>query len=247
MSNLNVVVRLENVMMNGFNVEENYEKGLKRRVGLTKELSEGVKDINVELKELYDEVKGINSEIEGYKKLVNILKKEGKKEEMDVWKEKLGKIEDEKKELNDKIKGLRKERGEIEKGIIEEMNKKMDELRKRDKDVIIKRMKEDYDRDFEKNKLRKGVDRVFERLLKIKRVNEGMRLIVVSEVRCLKVRRLLNNLELTECEVVNSNVENWKQDLEKEGDNTIFVEEKEELENLIERVKLYLKSRKLGD
>ena len=30
------------------------------------------------------------------------------------------------------------------------MNKKMDELRKRDKDVIIKRMKEDYDRDFEK-------------------------------------------------------------------------------------------------
>ena len=131
--------------------------------------------------------------------------------------------------------------------IIEEMNKKMDELRKRDKDVIIKRIKEDYDRDFEKKKLRKGVDRVFERLLKIKRVNEGMRLIVVSEVRCLKVRRLLNNLELNECEVVNSNVENWKEDLEKEGDNTIFVEEKEELENLIERVKLYLKSRKLGD
>lgn len=127
------------------------------------------------------------------------------------------------------------------------MNKKMDELRKRDKDVIIKRIKEDYDRDFEKKKLRKGVDRVFERLLKIKRVNEGMRLIVVSEVRCLKVRRLLNNLELNECEVVNSNVENWKEDLEKEGDNTIFVEEKEELENLIERVKLYLKSRKLGD
>ena len=52
---------------------------------------------------------------------------------------------------------------------------------------------------------------------------------------------------MNECEVVNSNVENWKQDLEKEGDNTIFVEEKEELENLIERVKLYLKSRKLGD
>ena len=95
--------------------------------------------------------------------------------------------------------------------------------------------------------MRKGVDRVFERLLKIKRVNEEMRLIVVSEVRCLKVRRLLNNLELNECEVVNSNVENWKEDLEKEGDNTIFVEEKEELENLIERVKLYLKSRKLGD
>ncbi|MBP3832647.1 MAG: hypothetical protein ILA03_01615 [Bacteroidaceae bacterium] len=150
MSNLNVVVRLENVMMNGFNVEENYEKGLKRRVGLTKELSEGVKDINVELKELYDEVKRMNSEIERYKKLVNILKKEGKKEEMDVWKEKLGKIEDEKKELNDKINGLRKERGEIEKGIIEEMNKKMDELRKRDKDVIIKRMKEDYERFREK-------------------------------------------------------------------------------------------------
>ena len=69
---------------------------------------------------------------------------------MDVWKEKLGKIEDEKKELNDKINGLRKERGEIEKGIIEEMNKKMDELRKRDKDVIIKRMKEDYERFREK-------------------------------------------------------------------------------------------------
>ena len=166
---------------------------------------------------------------------------------MVVWEEKLSKLNEEKKELNDKVNGLRKERDETEKEIIEEMNKKMDELRKRDKDVIIKRMKEDYDRDFEKKKLRKGVDRVFERLLKIKRVNEGMRLIVVSEVRCLKVRRLLNNLELNECEVVNSNIESWKEDLEKEGDNTIFVEEKEELENLIERVKLNLKSRKLGD
>lgn len=114
MSNLNVVVRLENVMMNGFNVEENYEKGLKRRVGLTKEISEGVKDINVELKELYDEVKGMNSEIEGYKKLVNILKKKGKKEEMVVWEEKLSKLNEEKKELNDKVNGLRKERDETE-------------------------------------------------------------------------------------------------------------------------------------
>ena len=247
MSNLNVVVRLENVMINGFNVEENYEKGLRRRVGWTKEISEGVKDINVELKELYDEIKGMSSEIEGYKKLVSILKKEGKKEEMDLWKEKLGKIEEEKKKIYEKIKGLRKERDEIEKEIIEEMNKKMDELRRRDKDVIIKRMKEDYDRDFEKKELRKGVDKVFERLLKIKSVNEGMRLIVVSEVRCLKVRRLLNNLELNECEVVNSNVESWKEDLEKEGDNIIFVEEKEELDHLIEKVKLRLKQEKLGD
>ena len=242
MRNLNVVVRLENVMVNGFNVEENYEKGLRRRVGLVKEISEGVKDINMELKELYNEIKRINSEIKGYKKLINILKKEGKNEEMDIWKERKSKIEEEKNELNERIKSLRKEREEVKTEIIGEKNKEMEVLRKKDREVTIKGMKEELDRDFEKKELRKGVEKVFERLLKIKRVNEGMRVIVVSGVRSLMVRRLLHKFRLKECEVVNSNVERWKEDLEKEGDNTIFVEEKEELENLVERVKLSLKN-----
>lgn len=247
MSNLNVVVRLENVMVNGFNVEENYEKGLRRRVGLVKEISEGVKDINMELKELYNEIKRINSEIKGYKKLINILKKEGKKEEMDIWRERKGKIEEEKNELNERIKSLRKEREEVKTEIIGEKNKEMEVLRKKDREVTIKGMKEELDRDFEKKELRKGVEKVFERLLKIKRVNEGMRVIVVSEVRSLMVRRLLDKFRLNECEVVNSNVESWKEDLEKEGDNIIFVEEKEKLDHLIEKVKLRLKQEKLGD
>ena len=42
-------------------------------------------------------------------------------------------------------------------------------LRKKDRDVTIKGMKEELDRDFEKKELRKGVEEVFERLLKIKR------------------------------------------------------------------------------
>ena len=134
----------------------------------------------------------------------------------------------EKKEINERIKGLIKEREEVKKEIIVEKNKEMDELRKKDREVTIKGMKEELDRDFEKKELRKGVERLFERLLKIKRVNEGMRVIVVSEVRSLKVRRLLNNWGLKECEVIYSNVENWKEDLEKDVDNTIFVEEKEE-------------------
>ena len=247
MSCLNVVVRLENVMVNGFNVEENYEKGLRRRVRLVKEINEGVKDINMELKELYNEIKKKNSDIEGYKKLISILKKEGKKEEMDIWRERKSKIEEEKYELNERIKSLREEREEVMKEIIEEKNKEMDELRKKDREVTIKGMKEEFDRDFEKKELRKGVEEVIGRLLKIKRVNEGMRVIVVSGVRSLMVRRLLNKFGLKECEVINSNVENWKEDLEKDVDNTIFVEEKEKLDNLVERVKLSLKSGKLGD
>ena len=242
MSCLNVVVRLENVIINGFNVEENYEKGLRRRVGLVKEISEGVKDINMELKELYNEIKRINSEIEGYKKLIIILKKEGKNEEMDIWRERKSKIKEEKNELNERIKSLRGEREEVKTEIAEEKNKEMEMLRKKDKDVTIKGMKEELDRDFEKKELRKGVEEVFERLLKIKRVNEGMRVIVVSGVRSLMVRRLLDKFGLKECEVINSNVESWKENLEKEGDNTIFVEEKEELDNLVERVKLSLEN-----
>ena len=242
MSNLNVVVRLDNVMVNGFNVEENYEKGLRRRVGLVKEISEGVKDINMELKELYNEIKRINSEIKGYKKLISILRKEGKNEEMDIWRERKSKREEEKNELNERIKSLRGEREEVKTEIVGEKNKEMEMLRKKDREVTIKGMKEELDRDFEKKELRKGVEKVFERLLKIKRVNEGMRVIVVSGVRSLMVRRLLDKFGLKECEVVNSNVESWKEDLEKEGDNTIFVEEKEELDNLVERVKLSLKN-----
>ena len=196
----------------------------------------------MELKELYNEIKRINSEIKGYKKLINILKKEGKNEEMDIWKERKGKIEEEKNELNERIKSLREEREEVKTEIIGEKNKEMEVLRKKDREVTIKGMKEELDRDFEKKELRKGVEKVFERLLKIKRVNEGMRVIVVSGVRSLMVRRLLYKFRLKECEVLNSNVESWKEDLEKEGDNTIFVEEKEELENLVERVKLSLKN-----
>ena len=147
----------------------------------------------MELKELYNEIKRINSEIKGYKKLINILKKEGKNEEMDIWKERKSKIEEEKNELNERIKSLRKEREEVKTEIIGEKNKEMEVLRKKDREVTIKGMKEELDRDFEKKELRKGVERVFERLLKIKRVNEGMRVIVVSEVRSLMVRRLLSN------------------------------------------------------
>ena len=246
MNNLNVVVRLENVMVNGFNVEENYEKGLRRRIGLSKEINEGVKDINMELKDLYDEIKEMSNEIKRYKEVISILRKKNG-EGVDFWREKLNKVEKEKKELNEKVKNLREERKEVVNEIEEEMNKKMDVLRKKDKDMTIKGMKEELDRDFEKKELRKGVEKVFERLLKIKRVNEGMRLIVVSDERWLKVKRLLKNVGLEECEIVNSNVEGWKKDFEKEGDYTIFVEEKEELDNLIERVKLSLRSEVLGD
>ena len=147
----------------------------------------------MELKELYNEIKRINSEIKGYKKLINILKKEGKNEEMDIWKERKSKIEEEKNELNERIKSLRKEREEVKTEIIGEKNKEMEVLRKKDREVTIKGLKEELDRYVEKKELRKGVEKVFERLLKIKRVNEGMRVIVVSEVRSLMVRRLLSN------------------------------------------------------
>ena len=92
----------------------------------------------MELKELYNEIKRINSEIKGYKKLINILKKEGKNEEMDIWKERKSKIEEEKNELNERIKSLRKEREEVKTEIIGEKNKEMEVLRKKDREVTIK-------------------------------------------------------------------------------------------------------------
>lgn len=261
MKNLKVVVRLENVMMNGFNVEESYERNLRKRVSLVKEMNEGVEDILCELNdlnkkkmELMEEIDGMSEEIRGLMNEKKLLNEELSEKEKKIEKGKIndrikmlrevknGKIE-EKKRMNDWIKEIRIEREEVKDKIRREMEGEMDELRNREKEMELKRLKEKFDEDFENKKLKKGVKEVFDRLFKLMNYNKevGFKVYVVSDVRSLKVRRLLNNVGLEDCEVLNSNVEGWNKYLEKEGDEVIFVESEEDLGGLVEKVKLVLK------
>ena len=263
MKNLNVVVRLENVMMNGFNVEESYERNLRKRVNLVKEMNEGVEDILCELNdlnkkkmELMEEIDGMSEEIRGFMNEKRLLKMndELSKQEKEVEKERINdKIEElrevkkrkveEKKRMNDRMKEIRKEREEVKEEIRRDMEEDMNELRNREKEMELKRLKEGFDEDFENKKLRKGVKEIFDRLFKLMNYNKevGFKVYVVSDVRSLKVRRLLKNEGLEDCEVLNSSVEGWRRNLEKEGNEVIFVESKEDLGGLVEKVKLVLK------
>lgn len=266
MSNSTILVKLEGVMINEFNVEECYEKGLRRRVGFTNEVNEEVMEVINPLKEEKNEVvkrnKGfIDSEIKKIKGEINILREERsciikdkskEKEEKDREKEV---INNKIKVLNDKIDGLKDyfknlklEVREIikkkEEEVISEKNKELDPIREREKELIMKEIMKEYDERFEDLKLKEGVKRVFDRLFKLKMVNKELRIIVESKYRSLKVRRLLNNVGLDFCEVVNSNVKDWDKEIKKNSDLLMMVENEDDLMFLVEKVKYEMNQRK---
>ena len=270
MSYSTIVVKLEGVMINEFNVEECYEKGLRRRVGFTNEVNEEVMEVINPLKEEKNEVvkrnKGfIDNEIKKIKGEINILREERsciikdkskEKEEKDREKEV---INNKIKVLNDKIDGLKdyfknlklevreiikKREEEVREIIISEKNKELDPIREREKELIMKEILKEYDERFEDLKLKEGVKRVFDRLFKLKMVNKELRIIVESKYRSLKVRRLLNNVGLDFCEVVNSNVKDWDKEIKKNSDLLMMVENEDDLMFLVEKVKYEMNQRK---
>lgn len=265
-----VLVKLEGVMINEFNLEECYESGLRRRVGFTNEVNEEVMEMINPLKEEKNEEikrnKGfIDREIEKIKGEINILRekkssiskdKSKEKEEKDTEKEV---IDNEIKVLKDKIDGLknyfknlkleareiiRKKEEEVRGIVISEKNKELDPIREIEKEVVMKEIMKEYDERFEDLKLKEGVKSVFDRLFKLKMVNKELRIVVESKFRCLKVRRLLNNVGLDFCEVVNSGVEDWDKEIKKNDDLLIRVENEDDLMFLVEKVKYEMNQRK---
>lgn len=236
MNNLKVVIRLENVMINGFDVESNYEKDLKRRLNYGK-VKDRINLLENEIKEWEELKKEVEEEeMKEFKVFRKVLL--SSELSLEDFKKVIIKKENEKKGIGNEIKLLRKE---IDK-ISEEFEVLMEEKSKEEKDFVIKRMKKEYDDRFENLNLKNGVKEIFDRLLKLKFYfkDVDMKIVVMSDVRSLKVKRLLNNVGLDFCEVVNSSVEGWRENLVEENYEIMLVESKEELVGLIDKVKLFL-------
>ena len=276
--NCSVLVKLEGVMVNEFNVEEIYEKGLRRRVGFNKEVEDEVSEKMYLLKEekmeeFLENKMFIDRKVEKIKSIIKNLREELKEEKRRIKDDKnLGKVEKKSREemyknridnrinklknriedLNNDFKNLKISIREmlnnaeesVRKEISKEKSKELEPIRKREKEIVMKEIKKEYDENFEKLNLRRGVKEVFDRLFKLKMKYEGLRIIVKSEVRSLKVRRLLNNVGLDFCEVINSSVEGWNkefEELKKKSELLIEVEKVEDLEFLVENVKNEIK------
>lgn len=241
MNNLKIVIRLENVMINGFDVENNYEKDLKRRLQLEKKMNEGVEYIKVKMDEIIKEKVMLNDEIGVLK---GVIKVEKDKENIKRLKGYKLIKEEKKKELIKELRKLRSERDEEMKEIRNELVGELEEII--NKDLVIKRMKKEYDDRFEDLKLKKGVKEIFDRLVRLNLYYKDVdiKIVVMSDVRSLKVKRLLNNVGLDFCEVVNSSIDGWRENLVEEKYEIMLVESKEELVGLIDKVKLFLLDKK---
>ena len=261
--NYSVLVKLEGVMVNEFNVEEIYEKGLRRRFGINKEVEDEVSEIINPLKEKKEkeiemnkkfverEIEKINNNLNDLRekrKRINgdsCLEKEEKDSEKQIIDNRIKELLEKREDLKNYFKNLRlsikemisNEEEKVREEISEERSKELDPIREREKEIVMKELIKEYDENFENLKLRRGVKEVFDRLFKLKMKYKELRIIVESEYRSLKVRRLLKNLGLDFCEVVNSSVEGWDNELNEEGELLIKVENVDDLTFLVEKVK----------